>query len=160
MLAEFRTGNHRHLEPMSRIARHVIRASLLEDRNATLYGGHALLRIRTRHFVENNIASPGLNVGDIAEHLNTSRATLYRSFKDHGGVREFINRVRLEAARKMLHTMGPQRGHLLYVAHACGFSSPSHFSRAFKKQFGMPPGAFALRSIAGVPNVPADSPEL
>lgn len=151
MHTEFRGGDHKHLEPMSKIAREMIHAILLEERNAKIQDGYALLRIRARHFIEDNIASPDLNIGDIAEHLHTSRATLYRAFKEHGGVREFINKVRLEAAQKMLDIQQPQRGHILNVAYACGFSSPSHFSRAFKKRFGNSPSEFVQHPVTGAP---------
>jgi AraC-like DNA-binding protein len=35
------------------------------------------------------------------------------------------------------------------VAQSCGFASDSHFSRAFRKAFGYPPGAQRESDVSG-----------
>lgn len=54
----------------------------------------------------------------------------------------FVKRVRLERALHML-AHGPARS-LTDVALACGFGSPSDFSRSFKQRYGVAPSAFDL----------------
>src|SRR5690606_9756597 len=57
---------------------------------------------------------------------------------------QFVLRVRLERAAVLLKT-SPDRG-IAATAYACGFESPSHFSRAFKNHFGITPRAWDRHS--------------
>jgi AraC family transcriptional regulator len=53
---------------------------------------------------------------------------------------DFVKRLRLE---KALGLMGRDRApSLTKIAHACGFSSSSDFSRCFKQHFGVAPSSF------------------
>jgi AraC family transcriptional regulator len=53
---------------------------------------------------------------------------------------DFVQRLRLEKALGLLSH--PRPPSLTAIAMACGFSSPSDFSRCFKRRFGVPPSAF------------------
>lgn len=143
--ANLKDGELAYIRPMLQITKEMVRAALVEEHNAVYRDGYTLLRARARHFIEDNIASPHFDVADVAEHVFASRATLYRAFKEYGGVREFINQTRLDAARQMLETQMPSRGHIFNVAYACGFRSQHHFGRAFKKRFDHTPSVFVQR---------------
>ncbi len=149
MYTELRYGNHEHLSWMSRIVREMIHAILLAERGATHQDSYTLLRVRACSFIDDNLASPDLNIDDIADHVNASRATLYRAFKEVGGVREYINQTRLDTARQMLESRGLRRGFVLDVAYSCGFRSPGSFFRAFKRRFGCSPSDYGLNSAIG-----------
>ena len=60
-------------------------------------------------------------------------------------VGQFTKRVRLERALTMMSRPGPSS--LAEVASACGFSTASDFSRAFKQRHGVPPSAFDVQTF-------------
>lgn len=58
-----------------------------------------------------------------------------------GSFWEYINRLRVEAARACLADVGDERT-VLDIAYACGFTSKSTFNAAFKRQLGDTPSAY------------------
>jgi AraC family transcriptional regulator len=62
-------------------------------------------------------------------------------------VHDLVKRVRLERALQMLSHR--EKISLTEVALACGFSSSSDFSRAFRGHFGMPPRVFDVQRSDG-----------
>lgn len=57
----------------------------------------------------------------------------------------FVKRLRLERALAMMwHSQSTRRYPLTRIAHACGFSSSSDFSRCFKQQYGVSPSRFDI----------------
>jgi AraC-like DNA-binding protein len=103
-------------------------------------------------FVRNRIAGPAPRASEIAHRFGVSRATVFRVFADHGGVRAFLMARRLDAARHALMTTPPRRGRVVRLADALGFASTAHFSDAFLDRFGERPSAVASC-------VPASQPE-
>lgn len=104
--------------------------SEVEDRS-TLAEAQALMR--------NNLAEP-LATGEIAGYLEISSKKLERIFKRFVGqlpARFYIG-LRLSLARDLLHHSGLS---IEEIGKRCGFSSPSHFSRAFRNHFGCTPRA-------------------
>lgn len=100
--------------------------------------------IEAARLVEARLLDPDLGAESLMAALGLSRSSLYRAFRPVGGVNAYIRQRRLESARDMLATRADTRLTIAEVAHAHGFASDSHFSRAFRKAFGYPPGA--LRS--------------
>ena len=98
-----------------------------------------LIKERARTYVTQNLEEPDLDIASIASHVNASRATLYRALEHEGGVREMINDLRLNAARKMLRSREPVPGLVVDVAYTCGFRSPNQLHRSLKQKFGMTP---------------------
>jgi AraC-like DNA-binding protein len=54
---------------------------------------------------------------------------------------DYINRLRVEAARERLADAGDTRT-ILDIAYACGFTSKSTFNAAFKRQVGETPSGY------------------
>lgn len=94
------------------------------------------MRTRAEQLVAGAIEHPGLDVGWLCRRLGVSRATLYRLFAADGGVQRHIVEARLAAARDALTVSGARIGDL---AHRFGFSDAAHFSRAFRKRYGVSP---------------------
>tara|TARA_R100000935_G_scaffold1440_5_gene4692 strand:+ start:10033 stop:10902 length:870 start_codon:yes stop_codon:yes gene_type:complete len=90
------------------------------------------------HYLMDNLDSPLKPIAEIAEHLNTNATLLKRGFKIiHGStIAKFHREKRLERAKDLLLDNDTP---LIAIADQCGFKSISHFSRAFKKHFGINP---------------------
>ena len=97
------------------------------------------VREAANRYLETRILDPRLNADRIARACAVSRATLYRAFEDQGGVVRHLQRRRLDLAREALARRIDGMPAIADIAAAHGFSSPAHFSRAFRDRFGMPP---------------------
>ncbi|EXJ12492.1 GlxA family transcriptional regulator [Nitrincola nitratireducens] len=117
--------------------------------NLVRHGKESQLPYNLRLAVElmrNNIEEP-LSLEDIAQYANLSRRQLERYFERHLNVSpsKYYIELRLEQAKRLLlQTNMP----VIQIAVACGFISPTHFSRAFRKKFGLSPKKirFSIRS--------------
>jgi transcriptional regulator GlxA family with amidase domain len=69
-----------------------------------------------------------------------SKANFAREFRRYTGCTftEFLNRVRLDHARRMLRGSADT---ISAIAYATGFSNLSHFNRLFRRTYGHPPRA-------------------
>ena len=79
--------------------------------------------------------------GRLAAEIGVHPAHLARAFRARYGetLGEYVRRLRLEwAAREMIATDKP----LAFLAVEAGFCDQSHFTRAFKRQFGITPTRF------------------
>lgn len=90
------------------------------------------------HYLMDNLDSPLKPISEIANQLKTNSTILKRGFKViHGKtIAEFHREKRLERARDLALDTDTK---LSMIATQCGFKSLSHFSRAFKKHFGINP---------------------
>jgi AraC-like DNA-binding protein len=106
-------------------------------------------RIQVRRFIRDHLTDPRLSPDAIAGALHVARRTLYASFPAAGdGVAAEIRRQRLQRAHAMLLDPGVTRP-IAEIAAAVGLSSPAHFSRLFRIEYGHSPReARARRSTA------------
>ncbi|MDR5591143.1 AraC family transcriptional regulator [Christiangramia sp. SM2212] len=90
------------------------------------------------HYLMDNLDSPPRPIFEIAEKLNTNPTLLKRGFKTIYGttIAKYHREKRLENAKDLLQDTDTS---LYAIAQECGFKSASHFSRAFKKHFGINP---------------------
>lgn len=109
-----------------------------------------LLR-RARQFIEMQLADEDLGVDAICTHLRVSRSTLYRVFASLGGVADYIKERRLARVHGIL-SGASERQNIARLAEAHGFKSPTHFSRAFRQQFGYSPSEAVGNSVASTAN--------
>jgi len=101
------------------------------------------LRERIKQHVSQRLGDPDLSVQAIALALNCSRRHLYNAFDDEPeGVAGYLVAQRLAAARRDLHDPACARRSITEIAYERGFSSPAHFSRAFRARFGATPSAW------------------
>ncbi|MGH6895507.1 MAG: helix-turn-helix domain-containing protein [Geminicoccaceae bacterium] len=101
----------------------------------------AARRLAMRRYLEDNLDGPELGVTSLCAAFGASRATVYRDFAEDGGVAHFVMRRRLKRAFRDLASGSPDRGRVRRVAERWGFACPYHFSRAFRRQFGLWPSA-------------------
>ncbi len=94
-------------------------------------------------------ASGRLRVAEIARRLGCSVFHLSRTFRRVQGrtLTAYRAEVRLEQAiARLRHDPGAD---LTDVALACGYSSHSHFTAAFRKALGLTPSVFAATLVSG-----------
>lgn len=88
--------------------------------------------------VENHISDPQLSVEMMAAEMNMSRTSLHRKIKSITGFppSELIRSIRLRRAAKLILNKADT---VSQIALTVGFDDYSHFSKSFKKEFGVPP---------------------
>jgi AraC-like DNA-binding protein len=90
-------------------------------------------------FIDSNLDNSSFGIDNICARFRCSRSTVYRLFKPHGGVREYIQRRRLMACFRAIISPKLRRRRIFDIALDFGFTSPSHFSHLFHGHFGMTP---------------------
>ena len=88
--------------------------------------------------INENLSNPQLNIETLAQEIGISRTHLYRSMKEITGLNpsDFVRTIRLRQAAELLKD---KNLNITQVAYSVGFSSQTHFSSAFKKQYGISP---------------------
>ncbi|WP_312527227.1 GlxA family transcriptional regulator [Paracoccus sp. (in: a-proteobacteria)] len=102
--------------------------------------------VRAAAFLERHL-DLDLNLDACAEHIGVSRRQLERLFQQYLGQTplQYLNGLRLQHARALLAetNMG-----VIDVAVACGYGSSAHFSKIFRKEYGVSPHKFSLQRKA------------
>ena len=102
---------------------------------------------QAKTFLLAHIEEPDLDLTTVADRLGVSLRTLCRAFAADGTTAiRWLWQQRLALAHRLLEE-GRARN-VGQVAMQCGFSDFSHFSRAFKKTYGVMPKS-VLRPAAG-----------
>ncbi|RPD38715.1 helix-turn-helix domain-containing protein [Chitinophaga barathri] len=91
-----------------------------------------------KDYLRTEYLCPELSLGLICRRFGLNEFKLKRGFKQLFGntVFGFVQEMKMKAARRMLVE---KRLNVNEVADHLGYSSPNHFSAAFKKMFGYPP---------------------
>ena len=95
---------------------------------------------RVVRFCRSNLARP-IGVDEMAEIAGLSRYHFSRRFQDARGVSpaRFLAELRMQEAVRLIQTDLAVNE----VARRCGFRDPNYFCKAFRRSFGVSPGAFA-----------------
>ncbi|ANK89476.1 UNVERIFIED_ORG: AraC family transcriptional regulator [Rhizobium esperanzae] len=112
-------------------------------RACTISGGLAPhVRRRTLDYIEAHLGET-IRLQDLAEIGQLSAFHFQRMFRASFGVSPhgWVAHRRVERAKSMLSDMEP----IAQIASACGFSSQSHMTRAFKQGTGLTPSAYRQR---------------
>ena len=93
---------------------------------------------KVREIMLAHLANENLDIQYICDQMSMSRTQLYRKFRSltNRTVTEYLRSLRLHRAQEIL------TGHRLTVAEAAyktGFRNVSHFSRVYKREFGVNP---------------------
>ncbi|MET7458282.1 helix-turn-helix domain-containing protein [Streptomyces sp. NPDC005574] len=110
-------------------------------------GAQTLSRIRD--FVELHLTDPDLSPESIALAHHISVRYLHKLFQgEDTTVGQWVRQRRLDACRRDLGRAPHRRLTVAAVAHRWGFTSPSHFSRAFRGAYDMSPSEWQSRAAA------------
>jgi AraC-like DNA-binding protein len=102
--------------------------------------GEATL-FRAKRIIEQHFGDTALNPERVASHAHASVDHLHRLFRAEGiTLMGYVWRVRLAKAMHLLSRHEDRhRAQIQQIAFQCGFATPAHFSRMFRKQYGMTP---------------------
>ena len=89
-------------------------------------------------YLRDRLRDPTLGPEHLQQAFNYSRSAVYRLFEHHGGVAAFIRSERLGRCHaELIGATTP--GAVSAVAARYGFYDASHFSRIFRRQYGIAP---------------------
>jgi AraC family transcriptional regulator, positive regulator of tynA and feaB len=112
------------------------------------------MRAEIRRYVRNHLQDPGVGPASIARAYAMSVRALHALFEDvDESVAGLVRAERL--ARCLEDLQRPNGGSVTDIAFRWGFCDAAHFSRVFKRAFGVTPSDVrheALRGDAGVPS--------
>jgi AraC-like DNA-binding protein len=102
--------------------------------------GPEAMYIRAQGFIREHLRDPELSIEQISAALHCTKRYLHMLFSDRGmTVSDYIWQARLHHCRQELEAQSGKT--ITDVAFSWGFSSSSHFSRVFRKYFGVVPSA-------------------
>ncbi|MCA6106330.1 helix-turn-helix domain-containing protein [Bradyrhizobium cenepequi] len=112
------------------------------------HGGAEATYIRAQSFIREHLRDPDLCIDQISVALGCTKRYLHMLFSERGmTVSDYIWRARLQHCREELEAQPGKT--ITDVAFSWGFSSSSHFSRVFRKYFGIVPSAVHRQQQAG-----------
>lgn len=93
-----------------------------------------------KSFIARNLGDPRLAPADVAAACSISVSYLHRLFaNDDATVAGYVREQRLQAVHRDLLDAAVEEP-VAHVAERWGITDPAHFSRMFKKRFGISPG--------------------
>jgi AraC-like DNA-binding protein len=110
-----------------------------ESRAEVTAAVRATARRTVRDYIDQHLTDETLAPEVLVRLFRMSRATLYRLFEDEGGVAAYILGRRLDRCRAILGASTGNERTIGELAFSHGFASEAHFSRAFRRRFGIAP---------------------
>ena len=102
--------------------------------------GPEAMYVRAQFFIREHLRDPDLCIDQISAELGCSKRYLHMLFSERGTtVSDYIWQARLQNCRQELEAHAGKT--ITDVAFSWGFSSSSHFSRVFRKYFGVVPSS-------------------
>jgi len=126
------------------LLRAAVEPALPSDRAAT----RGALRAEIGRYIRGHLQDPSLGPASIAAAYAISVRTLHALFEDaEVSVSALIRGERL--ARCLEDLRRPEGGSVTEIAFRWGFSDAAHFSRVFKREFGLTPSQVRHTAVAG-----------
>ncbi len=142
MYRAFNSGHNEIFRCYSLIYEMLYRITLYENSVHTAQDKVPVIK-KAAEYMNNNYSNKNIRVADLYKMSGISGVYFCRIFKNLYGITplEYLNRLRLEAAKKLL--CGGSS--VCETAYAVGFSDPLYFSKFFRKHTGLPPTDFVER---------------
>ncbi|WJE16291.1 response regulator transcription factor [Halobacillus sp. ACCC02827] len=101
---------------------------------------------RLLQYIEEHYAEP-LSLTTLANyfHFNASYLSTYFSTHLHIGFSDYLNKVRIEKAKRLLESTNTP---VSEVSEQVGYSDPSYFGKVFKRLVGSSPGKYRKKAMA------------
>jgi AraC-like DNA-binding protein len=108
---------------------------------------NARLFEQATRLIEDNLSNPFLNAELVADHCRVSSRHLRNVFAQASTtVGAYIREMRLQQCRAALRSPRLQDQTVTQIALSWGFNDPAHFSRLYRKRFGLAPSQDRLPS--------------
>ncbi|CAG9297390.1 helix-turn-helix transcriptional regulator [Celerinatantimonas diazotrophica] len=92
-----------------------------------------------KKYINENIGNLSLTADTICNQFFMSRSTLYRLFKEDGGVTSIIREYRLAACFKALHDPINAKSSVAEIALKCGIPNSNYLSSQFRDRYDLTP---------------------
>ncbi|TMM53385.1 response regulator [Maribacter algarum] len=95
--------------------------------------------------MEQNMSNENYWIDQLVSDMHTSRSTFFRRLKKLTGQppNDFIRMIRLQRAAQLL---GQGELSISEVSYKVGFNDPNYFGKCFRKQFGVAPSKYLVKS--------------
>lgn len=153
---EIETCSAESAETIGDAVAQLLRQSLMERAGKpTSLSLREALRDRIKTYIHRNLRDPDLSIDQIAAALRCSKRNLHKAFSNDGAtISDTIWRLRLEHCRRDLASPACAWKSITEIAYSWGFSSATHFSKAFKEAYGTSPKLY--RMMAGNEALPPE----
>jgi DNA-binding response OmpR family regulator len=135
------------IESRKKIREHFKTKFLMEPEHTLVESKIEQFINKTVKTVECHISDSNFNVEQLALELGISQAQLYRKLTSVVGQSpaEFMRVIRLKRAAKILEESIEKDINISEIGFSLGFSNISHFSKLFKKHYGISPTEYARK---------------
>lgn len=137
----FSWANEKEIQKISVDEKQISEATNIDKENLSMLLNYMQLQkpfLEPELTVENLAAKTGLKTKELSKLINEN---LHQNFFD------FVNRYRIEEAKKLLNNPADKKITVLEVLYEVGFNSKSSFNTLFKKYTGITPSEFKKKSI-------------
>lgn len=106
------------------------------------------IKYRAERFIMDQLQNRYLDAKLISNHLGISSRQLYRLFSgENQSISRYIQYLRLQQIYTEISNLDNQNISLTEIALKWGFEDSSHFSRCFKKQYGIAPRQLRIQLL-------------
>jgi two-component system, response regulator YesN len=118
--------------------------AIMEEIRETRNLGCRHLLLRALEYVEQNFTKESLTLKEVAASVEMSPGYFSHTFKDEIGVSfiQYLTKLRMEKAKRMLNN---PLSKTYEIAYNVGYNDYPHFSKTFKKHFGLSPSELRKR---------------
>lgn len=114
--------------------------------------GCGIMRERVKTFVRHRLRKSSLSIDEIARTFNCTKRYLHKVFsEEERSLSQFIWDLRLERCSRDLASPELLDRSIAEIAFGWGFRSTPHFSRVFRRRFGISPSAYRVASLQRCP---------
>ncbi|MCB9501590.1 MAG: response regulator [Deferribacteres bacterium] len=153
LINELRLRVNNIMESRKKFREQFVKSMQLEPSNIQITSIDQKFIKRAIEIIEENIADPDFSVERFSHMVGVSRVGLYNKLKTltNHSVQEFIFMVKLKRAAQLLRKSGMS---VTEICYEVGFKDPSHFSKLFKRQYGISPKKYKTKNTDKLNDTP------